>query len=272
MSDKPVPERWRSLYERCNVGENTSPLAPMKIIEELGAAEAALSEATQEAYCHASRGDGECNWKLCPQVREGEPKKTGRRCPLDEEAIFKGLQQQLSEAQQERDAARAGLERDRTKLADALKPIREATASRFWLTEGRGCYEWDDDRYREEFGHAIAEINDAIKGLESVATDWRDCPQTSAEVAKARIDLQQQVTQQAATIARMELEREQMIQRLDPEYAEWTKLNNNLIQQADTISALTSVLRDARSQPSLFPKELLIAMDAALASIPREKP
>jgi hypothetical protein len=32
--------------------------------------------------CHASPGDGECFWKGCPQVKEGEPEKTGRTCPL----------------------------------------------------------------------------------------------------------------------------------------------------------------------------------------------
>lgn len=31
--------------------------------------------------CHSGR-DGECGWKDCPQIRDGEPKKTGRSCPL----------------------------------------------------------------------------------------------------------------------------------------------------------------------------------------------
>jgi hypothetical protein len=38
----------------------------------------------EEQYCHAGK-DGECNWKRCPQAREGEPEKTGRHCPLDAE-------------------------------------------------------------------------------------------------------------------------------------------------------------------------------------------
>lgn len=32
-------------------------------------------------HCH-SASDGECFWKGCPQLREGEPHKTGRHCPL----------------------------------------------------------------------------------------------------------------------------------------------------------------------------------------------
>lgn len=33
--------------------------------------------------CQASRGDGECVWEGCPQLRDGEPERTGRHCPLD---------------------------------------------------------------------------------------------------------------------------------------------------------------------------------------------
>jgi hypothetical protein len=32
--------------------------------------------------CHSGR-DGECNWKHCPQEREGEPDASGRHCPVD---------------------------------------------------------------------------------------------------------------------------------------------------------------------------------------------
>jgi hypothetical protein len=33
--------------------------------------------------CHAHR-DGECLWERCPQIRDGEPKASGRHCPLDD--------------------------------------------------------------------------------------------------------------------------------------------------------------------------------------------
>lgn len=32
--------------------------------------------------CHAQK-DGDCFWKDCPQLRDDEPKKSGRHCPLD---------------------------------------------------------------------------------------------------------------------------------------------------------------------------------------------
>lgn len=33
--------------------------------------------------CHGGR-DGDCFDTRCPQLRDGEPEKTGRHCPLDD--------------------------------------------------------------------------------------------------------------------------------------------------------------------------------------------
>lgn len=40
---------------------------------------------TRDDTCHADR-DGDCDWEGCPQLRDGEPKKSGRHCPLDRAA------------------------------------------------------------------------------------------------------------------------------------------------------------------------------------------
>lgn len=32
--------------------------------------------------CHAQK-DGDCDDARCPQLRDGEPAKTGRHCPID---------------------------------------------------------------------------------------------------------------------------------------------------------------------------------------------
>jgi hypothetical protein len=37
-----------------------------------------------EPLCRADR-DGECFWHRCPQIRDDEPKKSGRHCPYDRE-------------------------------------------------------------------------------------------------------------------------------------------------------------------------------------------
>lgn len=41
-------------------------------------------EKTPGARCHAGQ-DGDCTWEGCPQLRDGEPMKSGRHCPLDRE-------------------------------------------------------------------------------------------------------------------------------------------------------------------------------------------
>ena len=41
-----------------------------------------MREAEMRERCHANR-DGECDHKNCPQLRDGEPEKSGRHCPLD---------------------------------------------------------------------------------------------------------------------------------------------------------------------------------------------
>ena len=41
-----------------------------------------------------------------------------------------------------------------------------AAQARYWIVEGRGSYEWDDERYRRETGKALEEIVEiAQKGL-----------------------------------------------------------------------------------------------------------
>lgn len=38
--------------------------------------------AEENPTCHGDR-DGDCSWEICPQHRDGEPKTTGRHCPID---------------------------------------------------------------------------------------------------------------------------------------------------------------------------------------------
>jgi len=39
-------------------------------------------EECKKEVCHSDR-DGDCFHKDCPQLRDNEPHKTGRHCPLD---------------------------------------------------------------------------------------------------------------------------------------------------------------------------------------------
>jgi|GEM_PF-3232789 len=50
------------------------------------------------------------------------------------------------------------IHRDRTGLAEAIDRMVREAASRMWVTEGRGPYAWDDDRYKDEAGDALRAV------------------------------------------------------------------------------------------------------------------
>ena len=86
------------------------------------------------------------------------------------------------------------LEFDRTAVADCMTAANMAIDMRHWLTEGRGPYEWNDDNWHKEFYAAALEVKAALEPLTKIAANWKDCPQTTEEVAKARIDLTADLT------------------------------------------------------------------------------
>lgn len=47
---------------------------------------------------------------------------------------------------------------DQTGLAEALVDVRRLANSWAWAAESRGSYEWDDDRYQQEFGACLDTI------------------------------------------------------------------------------------------------------------------
>jgi hypothetical protein len=78
------------------------------------------------------------------------------------------------------------LERERCLVADGVTAIRKAVEERDWLTEGRGPYAWNDDRWHSEFAAASQEILAALEPLKKVAADWHMCPTDAESVKKAR--------------------------------------------------------------------------------------
>lgn len=86
--------------------------------------------------------------------------------------------------------ARAANERDRTEVCMAVNSLSDAFARRDWLMRGgRGSYEWDDDRFRDEFRDAMAEFEPHIDRLRKIGADRTNCPETQAEVRAARAAL-----------------------------------------------------------------------------------
>lgn len=93
----------------------------------------------------------------------------------------------LPEATNQLKEVQFALERDRTKVAECLTAVRKELHGYDWLIEGRGCYEWGDDRWHDEFRKASAAIYKAIEPMVKIAADWTNCPMTTEDVKAARV-------------------------------------------------------------------------------------
>lgn len=79
------------------------------------------------------------------------------------------------------------IDRDRYVAAACLGAIEKVLSSRAHLAEpGRGSYEWDDERYQQEFGLALDEIKEALWPLRRLAKDKTDCATDPDKVVAAR--------------------------------------------------------------------------------------
>ena len=79
------------------------------------------------------------------------------------------------------------LDTERYKVAIGVQAIARAVQGRQWLSQpGRGSYAWDDERYQQEFGHALDEITAALRPLRAIAQDWSDCPRDPLRVEANR--------------------------------------------------------------------------------------
>lgn len=84
------------------------------------------------------------------------------------------------------EALRHKLDRDRYIVAIALGGIRKALDRHRWLLDGRGPYEWDDDRYRDEFTDWVEAVEQSVGILAKLAWDKDDCTTDTAKVQAAR--------------------------------------------------------------------------------------
>ncbi len=98
----------------------------------------------------------------------------------------------------EKEARIAGLEgaldRDRTGLAAALNACKREIDARYWILEGRGSYEWDDQRYRDEarwaFEAVVKIIDSALRESGRIAREAlapRGEPTTNLVVSSTRL-------------------------------------------------------------------------------------
>ncbi len=67
---------------------------------------------------------------------------------------------------------------EREALFQAFDKIRGCFKGRHWLMEGRGCYPWDDERYKEEVRYIMDEFDqinkDLWKQIKSKSFEYRE--------------------------------------------------------------------------------------------------
>jgi hypothetical protein len=66
--------------------------------------------------------------------------------------------QTLRQLRAEVGRVRSLIHRDRTGLAEAIERMVKECTSRMWVTEGRGPYAWNDERYKDEAGVALRAV------------------------------------------------------------------------------------------------------------------
>jgi hypothetical protein len=96
------------------------------------------------------------------------------------------LTAELVAMKRERDDALAANELDRRNLHSIVSGIQQEITGRMWLIEGRGSYEWDDDKYRQEFGWAIGALREKLKPLADIASDLTNSPRNESGVERVR--------------------------------------------------------------------------------------
>lgn len=125
-------------------------------------------------------------------------------------------------AEKELAAAKEQLEFDRTTCHNFLKALDKALDGRFWLTEGRGSYSWDDDRYRSEFHDATVALRAILDPMRKMAQNLSSRLPTTEDVVNARIDLKAKAD--AALLRATQAEQELK------DLKEWWNLNPKLFQ------------------------------------------
>jgi hypothetical protein len=102
------------------------------------------------------------------------------------QGFAKAIARKLLAAEAERDAALAANELDRRNLHGIVSQIEAEITGRMWLIEGRGSYEWDDDKYRQEFGWAVHAIQKKLELLRKITRDLTNSPTKESGVERVR--------------------------------------------------------------------------------------
>lgn len=78
------------------------------------------------------------------------------------------------------------IEHDRSKVADILAEANAVLKGYWWLAEGRGSYEFDDDRWKDEFAACMSKLVAVFDPMRVIAGDLSDSPVKWADIVAAR--------------------------------------------------------------------------------------
>ena len=137
---------------------------------------------------------------------------------------------------------------------------------RFWLTEGRGSYAWDDDRYREEFREAACEILAALRPMREMAANLSSRLKTTDEIVQARIDTKKRISQLEAELAAAKNETDQVTALYDECHDKFVLAENEIARlngevqrfdhERDALAAHVERLREAAELAECYMKVL----------------
>lgn len=163
-----------------NAGIAGAYAASAKVLDELADLQDALSENASKR--EQIEKEQECA-EICEHLREAAI-SIRALTPADAREIS---QDKVLTLEAKLKAIGEVLERDRTIVAELTSRIRDAVKSRDWLMEGRGPYEWDDDRWHSEFAAAAEEILTSLEPMQKIAGNLEDCPQKWQDIVNARM-------------------------------------------------------------------------------------
>lgn len=169
------------------IGSTPIDQQPIDSWSRLKDSHAAQAERIEELKAAVIRRSGSSSWQ----------EWTGIWDPTEETAVeaTKRLFQRAVVAEAQLREISEQLEFDRTSVADCLTKANKAIDSRYWLTEGRGSHEWNDERWHKEFYAAAKEIKASLNPLTRIAADWTGCPQIGVDIVKSRVDLKSLLSQ-----------------------------------------------------------------------------
>lgn len=114
------------------------------------------------------------------------------------------LRKRVEELEAEVADAKAANERTRSQVVGHINELVHSMKSHEWLMEGgRGPYEWNDERYQDEFRAASTTLTEGLQPLVTIGKDWSDCPTDWDAVRASRLSVETLTAELAEALAQL---------------------------------------------------------------------